>query len=535
MAQVLTQRGAFIGGEWLPGDGEEIEVRSPASGELLGSVRAATADQVDRAVAAAAAAFETWRRTSVLERVEICRRAYDICMDRAEEIARMITRETGKTIRESREEMVEYTADHFRRASEDMLRHAGQVLPSTQGQTHKRIIIIQEPVGVVAAISPWNFPVDIAGIPIVYGLAFGCTTVWKPSELAPLCAELFVDVLHEAGFPAGTVNLVHGRGDVGAKLTGHRDVASVVFTGSVATGEKVAREAGLKNRILELGGNGPQIVLADANLEAAADAAVMGCFYLAGQVCTAAERVLVHSDVHDRFVDLLVAKTKELRIGDPLDEATDMGPMCNASRSRTHGTSPTPSSSARSSSTAASKACTTSRRSSPASRARWRSREETFGPVAPIMRFDTLDEAIAIGNETEFGLTAPSSPRSTSRSEALRTSVASGARAASRGAGRFAGQAGTGRQPCEAPQPARRPLVGRRLRKPSGLRVAGGLMGVRRRDSGGVRRLAAHAHQTAGRSTRSRRHAHSVRASSCMCERSSGRPCGASGRVLSTW
>ena len=104
------------------------------------------------------------------------------------------------------------------------------MLPSTQGRTHKRIIIIQEPVGVVAAISPWNFPVDIAGIPIVYGLAFGCTTVWKPSELAPLCAELFVDVLHDAGFPAGTINLVHGRGDVGAKLTAHRDVASVVFT-----------------------------------------------------------------------------------------------------------------------------------------------------------------------------------------------------------------------------------------------------------------------------------------------------------------
>ena len=115
----------------------------------------------------------------------------------------MITRETGKTIRESREEMVEYTADHFRRAAEDVLRHAGQVLPSTQGRTHKRILVIQEPVGVVAAISPWNFPVDIAGIPIVYGLAFGCTTVWKPSELAPLCAELFVDVLHEAGFPPG--------------------------------------------------------------------------------------------------------------------------------------------------------------------------------------------------------------------------------------------------------------------------------------------------------------------------------------------
>ena len=283
------------------------------------------------------------------------------------------------------------------------------MLPSTQGRTHKRILVVQEPVGVVAAISPWNFPVDIAGIPIVYGLAYGCTTVWKPSELAPLCAELFVDVLHEAGFPPGTVNLVHGRGDVGAALTRHKDVASVVFTGSVSTGEKVARDAGLKNRILELGGNGPQIVLADANLEKAADAAVMGCFYLAGQVCTAAERVLVHSDVHDRFVELLIERTRALQIGDPLDEATDMGPMCNAvtlARTQRHirdavdqgavvvhgGESkgmfhdPTILTGVTSAMAIA--------------------REETFGPVAPIMRFDSLDEAIAIGNETEFGLTA---------------------------------------------------------------------------------------------------------------------------------
>ncbi|HEY3613062.1 MAG TPA: aldehyde dehydrogenase family protein [Gaiellales bacterium] len=409
MAQVLTQRGAFIGGEWVAGDGETIEVRSPATGESVGSVRAATAAQVDQAVAAAAAAFDSWRRTSVLERVEICRRAYDICMDRAEEIARMITRETGKTIRESREEMVEYTADHFRRAGEDVLRHQGQVLPSTQGRTHKRILVIQEPVGVVAAISPWNFPVDIAGIPIVYGLAYGCTTIWKPSELAPLCAELFVDVLHEAGFPAGTVNLVHGRGDVGALVTRHKDVASVVFTGSVATGEQVARDAGLKNRILELGGNGPQIVLADANLETAADAAVMGCFYLAGQVCTAAERVLVHADVHDRFVELLIERTKALRIGDPLDEATDMGPMCNEvtlARTKRHIEDAVEQGAAVVHGGAADGMYHEPTILTGVTSAMAIAREETFGPVAPIIRFDTLDEAIAIGNETEFGLTA---------------------------------------------------------------------------------------------------------------------------------
>ena len=219
---VTTRNGAFIGGEWVAGDGEEIEVRSPATGELLGSVVSSTPSQVDAAVRAAGEAFVTWRRTSVVERVEICRRAFVLCMERNEEIAQMISREVGKTIRESREEMEEFTVDHFRRASEDVLRHAGQVLPSTQERTNaKRIMVVQEPVGVVAAVCPWNFPVDIAGIPIVYGLAVGCTVVWKPSEYAPLCANMFAELLHDAGFPAGTINVVHGRGDVGQSLVTH--------------------------------------------------------------------------------------------------------------------------------------------------------------------------------------------------------------------------------------------------------------------------------------------------------------------------
>jgi acyl-CoA reductase-like NAD-dependent aldehyde dehydrogenase len=331
-------------------------------------------------------------------------------MERADEIAEMITKEVGKTIRESREEMVEYTADHFRRASEDVLRHAGKVLPSTQERSNaKRIVVVQEPVGVVAAVTPWNFPVDIAGIPIVYGLAVGCTTVWKPSEQAPLCANMFAEVIHDAGFPPGTLNVVHGRGDVGSALVAHPDVASVVFTGSSKTGEQVARDAALKNRVLELGGNGPQIVLADANIAKAADAAIVGCFYLAGQCCTAAERILVHESVKDEFVEALVERTKALNVGDPLDEVTDMGPLCTdevlartiehvedavAKGARVvHGGGyegrfhePTILDGVTSDMAIA--------------------REETFGPVAPIMTFGDLDEALAIANETDYGLTA---------------------------------------------------------------------------------------------------------------------------------
>jgi len=407
---IAIRQDAYIGGEWVPGDGEEIEVRSPATDELLGTVTASSPTQVEAAVRAAAEAFPAWRKVSLLERVELCRVAFAICMERADEIAEMITKEVGKTIRESREEMVEYTADHFRRASEDVLRHAGSVLPSTQERSNaKRIIVVQEPVGVVAAVTPWNFPVDIAGIPIVYGLAVGCTTVWKPSEQAPLCANMFAEVIHDAGFPPGTLNVVHGRGDVGSALVNHPDVASVVFTGSTKTGEQVARDAALKNRVLELGGNGPQIVLADANVEKAADAAIVGCFYLAGQCCTAAERILVHESVKDEFVAALVERTKALRVGDPLDEETDMGPLCTdevlartiehvedavakgarivyggGHEGRFH--EPTILDGVTSDMSIA--------------------KEETFGPVAPIMTFGDLDEALAVANETDYGLTA---------------------------------------------------------------------------------------------------------------------------------
>jgi succinate-semialdehyde dehydrogenase/glutarate-semialdehyde dehydrogenase len=407
---IAIRQDAYIGGEWVPGDGEEIEVRSPATDELLGTINASSATQVEAAVQAAGDAFTAWRKVSLLERVELCRAAFAICMERADEIAEQITKEVGKTIRESREEMVDYTADHFRRASEDVLRHAGKVLPSTQERSNdKRIIVVQEPVGVIAAVTPWNFPVDIAGIPIVYGLAVGCTVVWKPSEQAPLCANMFAEVIHDAGFPPGTLNVVHGRGDVGSALVTNPDVASVVFTGSTTTGEQVARDAALKNRVLELGGNGPQIVLGDANVEKAADAAIVGCFYLAGQCCTAAERILVHESVKAEFVEALVERTKVLRVGDPLDDETDMGPLCTdevlartiehvedavakgarivyggGHEGRFH--EPTILDGVTSDMTIA--------------------KEETFGPVAPIMTFSDLDEALAVANETDYGLTA---------------------------------------------------------------------------------------------------------------------------------
>ena len=410
MAIVATPTGAFIGGQWVDGDGERIDVHSPSTGELVGSVQTSTPAQVDAAVAAAKAAFPAWRATSVLERVEICRRAFDMCMERNEEIARMISMEVGKTIRESREEMEEFTVDHFRRASEDVLRHTGAVHPSTQERTtNKRILVVQEPIGVIAAVSPWNFPVDIAGIPIVYGLALGCTVVWKPSEYAPLCAQMFTQLLSDAGFPPGTINVVHGRGETGAQVVRHPDVASIVFTGSVETGEKVARDAGLKNRVLELGGNGPQIVLETATWRrrrtppssAASTWPASAARPPSGSSSTRRSRTGSSS--------CWSSGRRGLKVGDPLDDETDMGPLCTPAvleRTKQHVAD------------AVDKGATVvlgggsdGQFHEPTvidgvTSAMRIAQEETFGPVAPIMAFDTLDEALAIANETEYGLTA---------------------------------------------------------------------------------------------------------------------------------
>jgi succinate-semialdehyde dehydrogenase / glutarate-semialdehyde dehydrogenase len=410
MTTVGTHRQALIGGVWVDGGDGTIEVRSPHSGDVVGTVTRCTADDVGLAVQAAQAAFPAWKQTPLLMRVELLYRAYEQCKRRNEAIARQISEEMGKTIRESREEMAEYACEHFRRAAEDVLRYRGHVLPSTQERTAgKRIVVTQEPAGVVAVVTPWNFPVDIAAIAICYALAIGDTVVWKPSEYAPLSSVMLAEVFHDAGFPPGTVNMVTGEGEVGHAVVEHPGVNAVVFTGSTKTGKAIASSIGLKKRVLELGGNGPLIVRADADLERAADAAILGCYYLAGQCCTAAERLLVHESVREAFIGHLTGRAGRLRVGDPLDETTDMGPLCNTGvleRTREHvddavagGAKVVLGGSAR----GLYFAPTVLDGVTPEMLI---AREETFGPVAPVMSFATDDEAIAIANATGYGLTA---------------------------------------------------------------------------------------------------------------------------------
>jgi len=408
-AGVTTQQ-ALIDGTWVDGSRGTFEVRAPFDRSVIGTVARCGQEEVDRAVAAARAAQPAWGGMPLLDRVDLMYRAHALCKERNEEIARTISREMGKTIREAREEMTQYACEHFRRAAEDVLRYRGQVLPSTEERTtNKRLLVTRRPIGVAGVITPWNFPVDIAAISVCYAVAVGDTVVWKPSEYAPFSSAMLADIFVDAGFPRGVINMVTGAGDVGAAIVEHPGVDAIAFTGNTATGERIARNAGLKRLMLELGGNGPLIVLPDADLDKAVEASILGCFYLAGQCCTAAERILVHERVHDEFVRRLTERTRDLRVGDPLDEATDMGPLCNeATLHKVHGH--------------VDDAREKGARITAFGQAEGLiypptiltdvteemdiARDETFGPVAPIMRFGTEEEAIRIANGTPFGLNA---------------------------------------------------------------------------------------------------------------------------------
>jgi succinate-semialdehyde dehydrogenase / glutarate-semialdehyde dehydrogenase len=406
-----TFSGALIAGKWTDGSGGSFDVRSPHKGEVVHSVSRCTAADVDEAVRSAREAQPAWAALSVIERAEILRGYCQVILAHAEEIAQMVTLETGKTIRETREELFEYTAPAYTRAAEEILRFKGQTLQSTQERTNnKRLVLTHRPIGVVAVIAPYNFPTDISSIAIAHALAAGDTVVWKPSEYAARACAMVAELAEEAGVPAGVINLVQGLGDVGAALVEHDGVDGIFFTGSTATGLKIAERAGVKKMLLELGGDGPQIVLADADVDAAVAGAVTGSFYLAGQVCTSAERVLVHEDVYDEFLEKFVRATERLVIGDPADDATDMGPLCNQAtlaRVEAHV--------AQALAGGAQVALAHGPREGLFYPATILTdvdpnadvmRHETFGPVIPVVKIASAQEAIDMANASGLGLVA---------------------------------------------------------------------------------------------------------------------------------
>ena len=401
----------LLDGKRVAGTGDVIVVVNPATEEPIEEVRAASPDQVDAAVSAAKAAFPAWKRTPAPERTEMMKALAAHITEHTEDLALLLTKEGGKPLVENRDEMG-WSAGALEFYAQIGRLERGRIVPS--GEEGQLNLVFKEPYGVVAAIVPWNYPILLLMWKLAPGLAAGNTVVIKPSPYTPLSTLALCDAFAEH-FPPGVISVVTGDADIGRALVAARDVNLVAFTGSVATGKEIMRVASetLKRVHLELGGKDAFIVCDDVPLEVAAKGAVWSAFLNTGQVCTSAERFYVDSTVYDEFIDLVVAETDKLVVGDPMDEATDIGPLVrDVQRNRVEGH-------LESAVSAGARILTGGDRGDfdrgyfmrPAvvvdvDESMDLFATETFGPVAPIAKVASLDEAIARTNASEYGLGA---------------------------------------------------------------------------------------------------------------------------------
>ncbi|WP_320781218.1 aldehyde dehydrogenase family protein [Streptomyces sp. CRN 30] len=317
----------FVNGAFTEGAGGDLhDVVSPATGESVGSFPLPVRADLDAAVDAAHAAQREWAATNVWERAALCRRVADELDRRRDELARLQTLEQGKPLAESVADVTE-AAELFRLHAEDAVRLHGETLPSRDST--KRMFTFHRPVGTWAVITPWNFPLLMFAEFAAPGLATGNALVVKPPENTPLTVLKAMEALVAAGVPGGLVNVLPGPGDFGDALVRHPGIHAVGFIGSSATGARIQAAAGLKRSLMECSGNGPLVVLADADVDAAARAAVDGAYPCAGQVCCATERVVVHADVHDAFTEAVLRESRRIVLGDPFDDKTLLGPLNN--------------------------------------------------------------------------------------------------------------------------------------------------------------------------------------------------------------
>ena len=403
----------FVGGKWVDSTGESARtIVSPVTGESLADAPNASAADVTRAVEAARAAQPPWAALSAWDRAKICHAIADLIDERREEFARELSLEQGKPYAAEALPDIDETAENFRIAAEDVKRMETAIIPSQD--PNKRILTFRKPNGVYAAITPWNFPTLIPVELIAPGIAAGNTIVIKPSEWTPIAMANFMQIMADAGLPDGVVNVIYGAGDVGEALVTHPGIDCIGFIGSHGTAEKIVRAAGLKRSLIEASGNGPVIVCADADLARAAQGAVFGGFFCAGQVCCATERVLVHADVHDAFVEEVLKAAAEWQLGDPFDDSTKVGPMNNEPTARKMDAHLED---------AVAKGATVvlggSRSGGRPTDLYYEptvvtdvgidtliNREETFGPIVPLIRVGSDDEALSVANDSHLGLQA---------------------------------------------------------------------------------------------------------------------------------
>jgi succinate-semialdehyde dehydrogenase/glutarate-semialdehyde dehydrogenase len=407
----LLRSQAYVAGEWAGAqNGAARDVLNPASGQKLGTVPYMGAAETRRAIEAAAAALPAWAKKTAQERALILRRWYELMLANQEDLARIMTAEQGKPLAEARGEIA-YAASFIEWFGEEGKRLYGDVIPAHQAD--KRILVLRQPIGVVAAITPWNFPAAMIARKVAPALAAGCTFVCKPATQTPYSALALAYLGERAGVPRGVLSVLTGdSAAIGAEMTSHRAVRKLTFTGSTAVGKQLMAQCvgTLKKLSLELGGNAPFIVFADADLDAAVAGTIASKYRNTGQTCVCANRLLVQDSIYDEFVAKLSAAVAKLSVGDGLAGRTDQGPLIDtkalakveehiadalakgarvASGGARHalgGTffQPTILIDVNSTMLVA--------------------REETFGPVAPLFRFKSEEEALRLANDTEFGL-----------------------------------------------------------------------------------------------------------------------------------
>ena len=407
----LLKSQAYINGQWVDADnGATFPVTNPANGELIVEVAKVGAAETARAIAAADAAMQSWKKQSAKARAAIIRKWYDLMMANQEDLAQIMTAEQGKVLAESRGE-VAYGAAFVEWFGEEAKRIDGDVIPGPSSD--KRIVCIKQPVGVVAAITPWNFPNAMIARKAAPALAAGCSIVIKPATETPLSAFAMVELAERAGIPAGVINVVAGSsGDIGGEMTSNPTVRKLTFTGSTPVGKMLTAACAdtMKKTSMELGGNAPFIVFDDADIDAAIQGAMISKYRNAGQSCVCSNRLFVQDGVYDEFVEKLVKATAELTVGNGAEEGVIIGPLVNTKavedvdqlvqQSIAQGAKlavgggphefggcfyqPTVLTEVNSEMAVF--------------------RNEIFGPVSPVVRFSSEEEVIAMANDTEFGL-----------------------------------------------------------------------------------------------------------------------------------
>ncbi|WP_101757142.1 NAD-dependent succinate-semialdehyde dehydrogenase [Oceanicoccus sp. KOV_DT_Chl] len=408
----LLQDKAYIAGQWVNADdGKTLEVNNPATGELVYTAAYCGSEETRRAIAAAEAARPAWLALTAKERAAMLRKLFNLMLENQEDLAQILTAEQGKPLAEARAEIA-YSASFIEWFAEEGKRLYGDTIPAPQGD--KRIVVIKQGIGVVACITPWNFPSAMLSRKIGPALAAGCTVVCKPANATPLSAYALGVLAERAGFPAGVINIVTGNTSaIGDELTSNPVIRKLTFTGSTPVGKHLMAQCAqtVKRTSMELGGNAPFIVFDDADLDAAVAGAMASKYRNAGQTCVCANRMLIQEGVYDAFTEKLTAAVAQLKLGDGTDNQTTMGPLidskaadsvCNfiddaiakgaklvtGGRSNLAGSYVEP--------TILTNVSTDMRVF----------REEIFGPVAPLFKFSTEQQAIAMANDTEVGLAA---------------------------------------------------------------------------------------------------------------------------------